>query len=158
MSNPSQSSRRSFELSNAHYGNSTHSIQASSSSNVDLHQYEKRRNSSAEIHAIPGSNATTPSSSNANRTVLATIDSSTNRQTSELYNPPLTRNAPLTSPTATLPSSTPSIPVSRVTVTADPWVWTTTLGQNGDDETNGTVIACEATAGMNIPITDAPRV
>ncbi|KAI6813917.1 hypothetical protein KC340_g16302 [Hortaea werneckii] len=103
------------------------------------------------------SNATTPSSSNANRTVLATIDSSTNRQTSELYNPPLTRNAPLTSPTATLPSSTPSIPVSRVTVTADPWVWTTTLGQNGDDETNGTVIACEATAGMNIPITDAPR-
>ncbi|KAI7240490.1 hypothetical protein KC330_g1235 [Hortaea werneckii] len=90
-------------------------------------------------------------------TVLATTDSSTNRQTSELYNPPLTSNAPITSPTATLPSSTSSIQVSTVTVNADPWVWTTTLGQNGDDKTNGTVIACEATAGMNIPITDAPR-
>ncbi|KAI7320329.1 hypothetical protein KC315_g9487 [Hortaea werneckii] len=148
---------RSFELSNVHFGNSTHSIQASTSSSIEIHQYEKRRNSSAEIYAIPGSNATTPSSSNANRTVSATTNSSTNRQTSELYNPPLTSNAPLTSPTATLPSSTLSIPVSTITVTADPWVWTTTLGQNGHDETNGTVIACEATAGMNIPITDAPR-
>ncbi|KAI7549620.1 hypothetical protein KC331_g3691 [Hortaea werneckii] len=148
---------RSFELSNVHYGNSTHSLQASSSSDVEIHQYEKRRNSSVEINAIPGSNATAPSILNVNRTVLATADSSTNSQTSELYNPPLTSNTPLTSPTATLPSSTSSIQVSTVTVTADPWVWTTTLGQNGDDETNGTVIACEATAGMNIPITDAPR-
>ncbi|KAI7672208.1 hypothetical protein KC318_g3014 [Hortaea werneckii] len=90
-------------------------------------------------------------------TVLATTDSSTNRQTSELYNPPLTSNAPITSPTAILPTSTSSIAVSTVTVTADPWVWTTTLGQNGDDKVNGTVIACEATTGMNIPITDAPR-
>ncbi|KAI7198397.1 hypothetical protein KC316_g4482 [Hortaea werneckii] len=127
------------------------------SSSVEIHQYEKRRNSSAEVDAIPGSNATAPSSPNANRTILATPDSSTNRQTSELYNPPLISNAPIISPTATLPSRTSSIQVSTVTVTADPWVWTTTLGQNGDDETNGTVIACEATAGMNIPITDAPR-
>ncbi|KAI7219615.1 hypothetical protein KC333_g2849 [Hortaea werneckii] len=148
---------RSFQLSNVHYGNSTHSLKATSSSSVEIHQYNKRRNSSAELNAIPGSNATSPSIPNANRTVLATIDSSINRQTSELYNPPLTSNAPLISPTATPPSSTSSILVSTVTVTADPWVWTTTLGQNGDDKTNGTVIACEATAGMNIPITDAPR-
>ncbi|KAI7151927.1 hypothetical protein KC349_g9252 [Hortaea werneckii] len=148
---------QSFELCNVRYFNSTHSLQASSSSSVEIHQYDKRRNSSAEINAIPGSNATAPSISNVNRTVLATTDSSSNRQTSELYNPPLTSNAPLTSLAATLPSSTSSIQVSTVTVTADPWVWTTTLGQNGDDETNGTVIACEATAGMNIPITDAPR-
>ncbi|KAI7347921.1 hypothetical protein KC320_g6937 [Hortaea werneckii] len=124
---------------------------------VEIHQYDKRRSSSAEMNAILDSNATAPSSSNMNTTVPAATNINTNGQTSELYNPPLTSNAPITSPTATLPLSTSSFAASTVTVTADPWVWTTTLGQNGDEEINGTVIACEATVGMNIPITDAPR-
>ncbi|KAI7261622.1 hypothetical protein KC345_g9700 [Hortaea werneckii] len=148
---------QSFELSNIRYDNSTHSLQASGPSGVDVHQYNKRMNLSTEINAILKSNASAPSSSSLSTTVSATTNSNTNGQTSELYNPPLTSNRPLTSPTAYLPSSTSSIQVSTVTVTADPWVWTTTLGQNGDEAANGTVIACEATVGMNIPITDAPR-
>ncbi|KAI7459727.1 hypothetical protein KC357_g9128 [Hortaea werneckii] len=94
---------------------------------------------------------------NVSTFVSATTNSNTTGQTSELYNPRLTSNAPVTSPTAILPSSTSSSQVSTVTVTADPWVWTTTLGQNGDEEINGTVIACEATTGINVPITNAPR-
>ncbi|KAI7181959.1 hypothetical protein KC363_g8974 [Hortaea werneckii] len=99
----------------------------------------------------------TSSSTNMSTFVSATTNSNTSGQTSELKNPRLTSNAPVTSPTAILPLSTSSIQVSTVTVTADPWVWTTTLGQNGDEEINGTVIACEATTGINVPITDAPR-
>ncbi|KAI7510744.1 hypothetical protein KC347_g4064 [Hortaea werneckii] len=128
---------RSFELTSIRYGNSTHPLQASSSRSVEIHQYDERRNSSAEINAILKSSATAPSSPNVSSTVSATTNSNTSGQTSELYNPRLTSNAPVTSPTATLPLSTSSIQVSTVTVTADPWVWTTTLGQNGDEKING---------------------
>lgn len=110
------------------------------------------------MDAILKSNATAPSSPNVSTSVSAATNSNTSDQTSELYNPRLTSNAPVTSPAAILPLSTSSIQVSTVTVTADPWVWTTTLGQNGDEQTNGTVIACEVTTGINVPITDAPRV
>ncbi|KAI7081327.1 hypothetical protein KC356_g9191 [Hortaea werneckii] len=127
------------------------------SRSVEIHQYDKRRFSSAEMDAILKSNATAPSSPNVSTTVSAATNGITSDQNSELYNPRLTRNAPVTSPTATLPLSTSSIQVSTVTTTADPWVWTTTLGQNGDEQTNGTVIACEVTTGINVPITDAPR-
>ncbi|KAI6809210.1 hypothetical protein KC332_g8631 [Hortaea werneckii] len=146
-----------FELTNIRYGNSTHLLQASSSRSVEIHQHNKRRNSSAEMDAILKSNATAPSSPKVSTSVSAATNGITSDQTSELYNPRLTSNAPVTSPAAILPLSTSSIQVSTVTVTADPWVWTTTLGQNGDEQTNGTVIACEVTTGINVPITDAPR-
>ncbi|GAB1737001.1 hypothetical protein NU219Hw_g366t1 [Hortaea werneckii] len=143
---------RSFELSNVRYGNSSHPLPA-----IKIHQNDKPGNSSAVTPTISGSNATASSSPVADTAAVSISQSISNGQTSEPYSPPLTSNAPLTSPTANLPPSTSSVSLSTVTVTADPWVWTTTLGQNGDDKTNGTVIACEATAGINIPITDAPR-
>ncbi|KAI7014852.1 hypothetical protein KC366_g6588 [Hortaea werneckii] len=143
---------RSFELSNVHYGNSSHP-----SPPVTLDQNYELRNSSVDMHAISENSITAPFNPVPDTTVVATSNSNTNGETSEPYRPPLTSNAPIISPTATLPLSTSSIQVSTVTVTADPWAWTTTLGQNGDEEINGTVIACEATVGMNIPITDAPR-
>ncbi|KAI7492971.1 hypothetical protein KC367_g8890 [Hortaea werneckii] len=105
----------SFELSNIRYGNSTHPLQASSSRSVELHQYDKRRNSSAEMDAILKSNATAPSSPNVSTSVSPATNSITSDQTSELYNPRLTSNAPVTSPAAILPLSTSSIQVSTVT-------------------------------------------
>ncbi|KAI7209044.1 hypothetical protein KC343_g3214 [Hortaea werneckii] len=122
-----------------------------SSPPVKLDQNYKLRNSSTDTHAISEDDVTASSNPLPHTTVGATSKSNTNGETSEPYAPPLK------SPTASLPPTTSPIQVSTVTVTADPWVWTTTLGQNGDEEINGTVIACEATVGMNIPITDAPK-
>ncbi|KAI7280044.1 hypothetical protein KC343_g1604 [Hortaea werneckii] len=128
-----------------------------SSPPVKLDQNYKLRDWSTDTHAISEDDITTSSNPLPDTTVAATSKSNTNGETSEPYAPSLTSNAALKSPTTPLPSSTSPIQVSTVTVTADPWVWTTTLGQNGDEEANGTVIAGEATVGMNIPIPDAPR-